>query len=52
MQKFIKAIGITPVIRKYPSYFEALSYGRKKVSGKGHTPEETLNEANKKGCRD
>jgi hypothetical protein len=30
----------------------ALSYDRKEVLGKGHTPEEALEEANKKGYKD
>ncbi len=36
----MKAIDMTPIIKKYPSYFVALSYDIKKVLGKGHTPEE------------
>jgi hypothetical protein len=43
---------MTPIIRKYPGYFIALSYDRKKVLGKGRTPEEALKEANKKGYKD
>ena len=39
---------MTPIIKKYQGYFVALSYDRKKVLGKGHTPEEALKEANKK----
>ena len=41
----------TPIIGKYPDYFEIFSYD-KKISGKDRTPEEALNEANKKRCRD
>jgi hypothetical protein len=48
----MKAIDMTPIIRKYPGYFVALSYDRKKVLGKGHTPEEALREAKKKGYKD
>jgi len=39
---------MTTIIKKYQGYFVALSYDRKKVLGKGHTPEEALKEANKK----
>ena len=48
----MKAIDMTPIIRKYPGYFVALSYDRKKVLGKGRTPEEALKEANRKGYKD
>lgn len=48
----MKAIDMTPVIRKYPGYFVALSYDRKKVLGKGHTPDEALKEAARKGFKD
>ena len=48
----MKAIDMTPIIRKYPGYFVALSYDRKKVLSKGHTPEEALREAKKKGYKD
>jgi hypothetical protein len=48
----MKAIDMTPIIRKYPGYFVALSYDRKKVLGKGHTPEEAFREAKKKGYKD
>ena len=48
----MKAIDMTPIIKKYPGYFVALSYDRKKVLGKGRTPEEALKEANKKGYKD
>ena len=44
-----RAIDMTPIIRKYPGYFVALSYDRKQVLGKGHTAEEALTEAKKKG---
>ena len=43
---------MTTIIKKYQGYFVALSYNRKKVLGKDHTPEEALKEANKKGCKD
>jgi hypothetical protein len=48
----MKAIDMTPIIKKYPGYFVALSHNRKKVLGKGRTPEEALREANKKGYKD
>lgn len=48
----MKAIDMTPIIKKYPGYFVALSHNRKKVLGKGRTPEEALKEANKKGFKD
>jgi hypothetical protein len=35
----MKALDMTPIIKKYPGYFVALSYDRKKVLGKGHNPE-------------
>jgi hypothetical protein len=47
----MKAIDMTPIIRKYPGHFVALSYDRKKVLGKGRTPEEALKQANKKGYK-
>jgi len=48
----MKAIDMTPIIKKYPGYFVALSYDRRKVLGKGRTPEEALKEANRKGYKD
>ncbi|PIV20146.1 MAG: hypothetical protein COS40_14105 [Deltaproteobacteria bacterium CG03_land_8_20_14_0_80_45_14] len=48
----MKAIDMTPIIKKYPGYFVALSYDRKKVLGKGRTPEEALRQANRKGYKD
>lgn len=48
----MKALDMTPIIKKYSGYFVALSYDRKKVLGKGHTPEEALEEAKKKGFND
>lgn len=48
----MKAIDMTPIITRYPGYFVALSYDRKKVLGKGHSPEEALKEAKKKGFKD
>lgn len=48
----MKPIDMTPVIKKYPGYFVALSHDRKRVVGKGHTPEEALKEAKKKGAED
>ena len=43
---------MTPIIKKYPGYFVALSYDRKRVLGKGRTPEEAIREANRKGYKD
>ena len=48
----MKVIDMTPIIKKYPGYFVALSYDRKKVLGKGHTAEEALEEAQNKGIKD
>ena len=48
----MKAIDMTPIIKKYPGYFVALSYDRKKVFGKGHSPMEALEEARKKGIKE
>lgn len=48
----MKAIDMAPIMKKYPGYFVALSYGRKKVLGKGRTPEEALKEAKRKGYKD
>ena len=42
---------MAPIIKKYPGYFVALSNNRKKVLGRGHTPEEALEEASKKGYK-
>jgi hypothetical protein len=47
----MKAMDMTPLIRKYPGYFLALSADRKKVLGKGHTAQEALEEARKKGVK-
>lgn len=43
---------MTSIIKKYPGYFVALSYDRKKVLGKGHTPDEALREAKENGHND
>lgn len=48
----MKAIDMTPIIKKYPGYFVALSYDRKKVLGKGHTPAEALEEAKRNGVEE
>ena len=48
----MKAIDMTPIIKKYPGYFVALSCDRKKVLGKGHTAEEALQEAKEKGVKE
>ena len=45
----MKSIDMTPVIKKYAGYFVALSNDRKKVLGKGHSPEEALREAKENG---
>lgn len=47
----MKSIDMTPIIRKYPGYFVALSANRKRVLGKGRTAEEALEEARKKGVK-
>ena len=48
----MKAIDMTPIIKKYRGYFVALSHDRKKVYGKGHTAEEAINEAKEKGIKE
>lgn len=48
----MKAIDMTPIIKKYPGYFVALTQNRKKVLGKGHTAEEALKEAKSKGVKE
>lgn len=48
----MKAIDMTPVIRKYRGLFVALSKDRKRVLGKGTTPEDALKEAREKGTKD
>ena len=48
----MKPIDMSPVIKKYRGYFVALSRDRKKVWGKGHTPEEAIEEAEKKGIKE
>jgi hypothetical protein len=45
----MKPIDMTPIIKKYPGYFVALSNDRKKVLGLGMTPEEAINQAKKNG---
>lgn len=47
----MKAVDMTRVIRKYPGLFVALSRNRKKVLGKGTTPEQALREARKRGVK-
>lgn len=47
----MKAIDMTPVIKKYAGYFVALSNDRKKILGKGHSPEEALREAREHGIK-
>ena len=44
-------LDMTPWYRKYPGYFLALTQDRKKLLGKGHTPEEALEEAGKHGFK-
>lgn len=46
-----KIMDMTPLYKKYPGYFLALSPDRKKVLGKGHTLEEARKAAAKKGFR-
>ena len=48
----MKAIDMTPIIKKYSGYFVALSQDRKKVFGKGHTAAEALEEARRKGIKE
>ena len=48
----MKAIDMTPIIKKYPGLFVALSMDRKTVFGKGRTAEEALQEARKKGNKE
>ncbi|MFA5778803.1 MAG: DUF5678 domain-containing protein [Elusimicrobiota bacterium] len=48
----MKPIDMAPIQKKYAGYFVALSYDRKKVLGKGHTPEEALQEAKNRGYKD
>ncbi len=48
----MKAIDMSKIQRKYAGYFVALSQDMKNVLGKGHTPEEALKEAKKKGYKD
>lgn len=48
----MKAIDMTPIIKKYRGYFVALSHNRKKVYGKGHTAEEAIKEAKEKGIKE
>lgn len=47
----MKVIDRTPLIRKYPGFFVALTKDRKTVVGKGHTPDEAIEEAHQKGCQ-
>lgn len=47
----MKAIDMTPLIRKYPGYFLALSRDRKRVLGKGLSPEQALRAARKRGVK-
>jgi len=50
--KTMRALDMVPIIKKYSGYFVALSYDRKKVLGKGRTPENALKEAREKGFKD
>lgn len=47
----MKAIDMTPIIKKHPGYFVALNDDRSKALGKGHTPEEALEEAEANGAK-
>jgi hypothetical protein len=42
---------MTPLYRKYPGHFVALSHDRKKVIGKGRTHEEALRDAAEHGVK-
>jgi predicted metal-dependent phosphotriesterase family hydrolase len=48
----MKAIDMSPIIKKYRGYFVALSWDRKKVFAKGHTPEEVIKKAKRKGIKE
>ena len=45
----MKPLDMTPIIKKYAGYFVALDRDRKQVFGKGHSPEEALQEARDRG---
>ena len=45
----MKAIDMTPIIKKYPGYFVALSNDRKRVLGLGFTPQEAIKQAKERG---
>ncbi len=47
----MKVLDMTPITRKYPGYFVALSENRKRVLAKGRDPQETLEQARKKGYK-
>ena len=50
-QRKKRSLDMTPWYRKYPGYFLALTQDRRKLLGKGHTPEEALEEAGRHGFK-
>ena len=46
----MKPLDMTPIIKRYPGCFVALSDDRTEVLGKGATPEEALKEAKENGA--
>lgn len=46
----MKPLDMTPIIKRYSGYFVALNDDRTRVLGKGHTPEEALEEAKENGA--
>jgi len=48
----MKPVDLTPAIRKYSGLFVALTHNRRRVVGKGMTPDSALEEARKKGVKD
>ena len=47
----MKVLDMTPIIKKHPGYFIALSDDRKKILGKSRDPQEALERARKKGYK-
>lgn len=45
----MKALDMTPIIKKYRGYFVAISHDRKHVYGKGATAKEAIKKAREKG---
>jgi hypothetical protein len=48
----MKALDMTPIIRRYPGLFVALSRDRRKVLGKGADALTALREARRRGVKD